>query len=58
MEADQRKLDAIEARIFFQKYAMKLKLTSTYNPKANDKSKRGHPSIINALVKTCKNKPK
>jgi hypothetical protein len=37
---------------------MKLRLTIAYNPEANGKSERGHPSIINALVKACNGKPK
>ena len=37
---------------------MRLRLTTAYNPEANGKSERGHPPIINALVKACKGKPK
>ena len=37
---------------------MRLKLTTTHNHEANGKSERGHPSIINALVKACRGKPK
>ncbi|KAL2622834.1 hypothetical protein R1flu_003039 [Riccia fluitans] len=35
----------------------KLKLTTRYNPEGNGKSERGHPSIVQALVKACKGKP-
>jgi len=58
MRADRGELDAAEARDFFQRYGVKLKLTTAYNPEANGKSERGHPPIINALVKACKGKPK
>jgi Integrase zinc binding domain/RNase H-like domain found in reverse transcriptase/Reverse transcriptase (RNA-dependent DNA polymerase) len=58
MRADRGELDATEARSFFQRYGVKLRLTTAYNPEANGKSERGHPPIINALVKACKEKPK
>ena len=58
MRADRGELDAAEARRFFQRYGVKLKLTIAYNPEANGKSERGHPPIINALVKACKGKPR
>lgn len=51
MKANQRELNIIEAKDFFQRYGIKLKLIITYNPKFNGKSERGHPPIINALVK-------
>ena len=58
MRADRGELDAAEAREFFKRYGVKLRLTTAYNPEANGKSERGHPPIINALVKACKGKPK
>ena len=58
MRADRGELDAIEATEFFKRYGVKLRLTTAYNPEANGKSERGHPPIINALVKSCKGKPK
>ena len=58
MRADRGELDAAEAKDFFQRYGVKLKLTTAYNPEANGKSERGHPPIINALVKACRGKPK
>ena len=58
MRADRGELDAAEARSFFQRYGVKLRLTTAYNPEANGKSERGHPPIINALVKACRGKPK
>lgn len=58
MRADRGELDAEEARQFFDRHGVKLRLTTAYNPEANGKSERGHPPIINALVKACKGKPK
>ena len=57
MRADRGELDAAEAHEFFKRYGVQLKLTTSYNPEANGKSERGHPPIIQALVKACKNKP-
>lgn len=56
MRADRGELDAVEAREFFNRYGVHLKLTTSYNPETNGKSERGHPPIIYALVKACKNK--
>jgi hypothetical protein len=58
MRADRGELDAVEARNFFERHGVRLRLTIAYNPEANGKSERGHPLIINALVKACKGKPK
>ena len=58
MRADRGELDAAEATNFFERYGVRLKLTTAYNPEANGKSEQGHPPIINALVKACKGKPK
>jgi hypothetical protein len=58
MRADRGELSATEARVFFKRYGVKLKLTTAYNPEANGKSERGHPPIVNALVKACRGKPK
>jgi hypothetical protein len=58
MRADPGELDAVEARNFFERHGVRLRLTTAYNPEANGKSERGHPPIINALVKACKGKPK
>ena len=58
MRADRGELDVAEATSFFEWYGVRLKLTTTYNPEANGKSERGHPPIINALVKACNGKPK
>jgi hypothetical protein len=58
MRADQGELDAIEARSFFERHGMRLRLTTAYNPEANGKNERGHRPIINALIKVCKGKPK
>ena len=56
MRADRGELDIVEARNFFQKYGVQLRLITAYNPEANGKSERGHPPIIYALVKACKGK--
>ena len=53
---DRGKLDVVEARNFFQRYGMQLKLTTTYNLEANGKSEKCHLPIIHALVKACKRK--
>ena len=58
MRANRGELDAVEATNFFERYGVRLKLTTAYNPEANGKSERGRPPIINALVKACKGKPK
>jgi hypothetical protein len=58
MRADRRELDVVEARNFFERHGVRLRLTTAYNPEANGKSERGHPPIINSLIKTCKGKPK
>ena len=42
MRADRGELDVVEARNFFQRYGVKLKLTIAYNLEANGKSKRDH----------------
>jgi hypothetical protein len=56
IRADRKELDADEATTFFDKFNIKLNLTTSYNPEANGKSERGHPPIVNALVKSCKGK--
>ena len=58
MRADRGELDAKEAREFFTRYGVQLKLTTSYNPEANGKSERGHPPIIQALVKACRGQPR
>jgi hypothetical protein len=58
MRADRGELNAAEAKEFFNRYGVQLKLTTAYNPEANGKIERGHPPIIHALVKACKGKPK
>ena len=58
IRADRGELDATEAKEFFKRYGVQLRLTTAYNPEANGKSERGHPPIIHALVKACKGKPK
>jgi hypothetical protein len=56
MRADRGELDVTEAKEFFKRYGVQLKLTTAYNPEANGKIERGHPPIIHALVKACKGK--
>jgi hypothetical protein len=53
MRADRGELNAEEAREFFLRYGIHLRLTTAMNPQANGKSERGHPPIIQALVKAC-----
>ena len=57
MRADRGELNATEAKEFFKRYGVQLKLTTAYNPEANGKIERGHPPIIHALVKACRGKP-
>ena len=57
MRADRGELDAIEVREFFNRYGVRLKLTIAYNLEANGKIERGHPPIIQALVKACRERP-
>jgi transposase InsO family protein len=56
MRADRGELHSEEAREFFERFNIKLKLTTAYNPEGNGKIERGHPSIVNALVKSCQGK--
>jgi hypothetical protein len=58
MRADRGELDASEAREFFGRYGVQLRLTTAYNPEANGKIERGHPPIVQALVKACKGNSK
>ncbi|KAL3685371.1 hypothetical protein R1sor_003393 [Riccia sorocarpa] len=51
--ADGGELDAQEARDFFERYGLKLSLTTAYNPEGNAKSEREHPPIVKTLVKAC-----
>ncbi|KAL3691330.1 hypothetical protein R1sor_004981 [Riccia sorocarpa] len=58
MTTDRGELDARKAEEFFQRYGVKLALTTAYNPEGNAKSERGHPPIVKALVKACSGKVK
>ena len=40
MRVDQGELDAIKATSFFERYGVRLKLTTTYNPEENGKSEQ------------------
>jgi hypothetical protein len=53
MRADRGEFNAEEARAFFRMYRIHLKLTLSYNPEGNGKIERGHPPIVNAIVKSC-----
>ncbi|KAL3685545.1 hypothetical protein R1sor_003567 [Riccia sorocarpa] len=53
LRADRGDLNAEEARIFFQRFGVKLRLTTAMNPEGIGKSERGHPPIVHALVKAC-----
>jgi hypothetical protein len=52
------KSGTVEARSFFERHGVKLRLAIAYNLETNGKNERGHPPIINALVKSYKRKPK
>jgi hypothetical protein len=58
MRINRGELDAAEARSFFERHGMTLRLTTVYNPKTNGKSEKMHSPIINVFVKACKGKPK
>ncbi|KAL3694555.1 hypothetical protein R1sor_008206 [Riccia sorocarpa] len=53
LRADRGELNAAEARSFFERFGVKLKLTTAMNPEGIGKSERGHPSVVHALVKAC-----
>ena len=53
LRADRGELESHKATDFFKRFNIKLKLTTAYNPEANGKSERGHPPIVNALIKSC-----
>lgn len=52
LRVDQE-LNSKKARIVFERFHIKLKLTCAYNFKGNGKSNRGHPPIVNVLFKSC-----
>jgi len=54
IRADRGELNAKEAKDFFKLYGILLKLTTAMNPAGNGKSERGHPPIVQALVKASK----
>ncbi|KAL3682400.1 hypothetical protein R1sor_000422 [Riccia sorocarpa] len=56
LRADRGDLNAEEARTFFRRYGVNLKLTIAMNPEGIGKSERGHPPIVHALVKACDGK--
>ncbi|KAL3698249.1 hypothetical protein R1sor_012325 [Riccia sorocarpa] len=56
LRADRGDLNAEEARTFFMRYGVNLKLTTAMNPEGIGKSERGHPPIVHALVKACDGK--
>ncbi|KAL3684474.1 hypothetical protein R1sor_002496 [Riccia sorocarpa] len=49
LRADRGDLNAEEARTFFRRYGVDLKLTTAMNPEGIGKSERGHPPIVHAL---------
>ncbi|KAL3695501.1 hypothetical protein R1sor_009577 [Riccia sorocarpa] len=51
IRADRGDLNAHETREFFERYGVKLRLTTAMNPEGIGKSERGHPPIVHALVK-------
>ncbi|KAL3686292.1 hypothetical protein R1sor_008866 [Riccia sorocarpa] len=56
LRAERGDLNAEEARTFFRRYGVNLKLTTAMNPECIGKSERGHPPIVHALVKACDGK--
>ncbi|KAL3700870.1 hypothetical protein R1sor_018892 [Riccia sorocarpa] len=56
LRADRGDLNAEEARTFFRRYGVNLKLTTAMNPEGIGKSEPGHPPIVHALVKACDGK--
>jgi transposase InsO family protein len=56
--ADRGELNADEARTFFSRLGVRLRLTTAWNPESNGKIERGHQPIVSALVKSCDGKPK
>ena len=55
--ADRGELASEEAREFFEKRRVELRLTTAYNPEANSKAERGHSAIVQALIKSTRNDP-
>jgi hypothetical protein len=53
IKADNGELNAKEAKTFFQRLNVDLRLVTTYNPEANGKSERGHQPLVAGLVKAC-----
>jgi hypothetical protein len=50
---DCGELDAQEAEELFDRLGVRLSLTTTYNPEANEKVEREHEPIVKALVRAC-----
>ena len=55
--ADRGELASAEATEFFNQRRIQLRLTTAYNLEANSKAERGHPSIVQALIKSTRNTP-
>ena len=53
MIVDRGELNSDEVKELFAKHGVRLTLTTTNNPEANEKIKRGHSPIIKALAKAC-----
>ena len=51
--ADRGELDVEEAEELFDRLAVKLSLTTAYNPEANGKIERGHGPIVKSIVRAC-----
>lgn len=56
MRADRKELNSKEAKEFFKRYGIDLKLTMAYNPAADGKVEWGHVPIVSSLVKVCGSK--
>jgi hypothetical protein len=53
MIADQGDLNNERSRSFFRKHGVRLTLTTTYNPEANEKIECEHSPIVRALIMSC-----
>lgn len=58
MKINWGELDITKTKDFFQRYDVKLKLTTSYNLEANGKSKKSHLLIISVILKAYKDKPR
>ena len=55
--ADRGELASDEAKEYFKRRRINLRLTTAYNPEANAKVERGHGPVVQAIVKATGNNP-